>query len=66
MQTIIPTKDGKDTIITQQYISGLYVAIYKEGNAIPIQISSKLKEKAFHKKLRKNNLNFIQAESSII
>jgi len=68
MQTVFIEKgDGKKrNIITQQYVSGLYVAIYKEGSAIPIQLASKQKETAFHRRLRKKIPDYIKEDSTKI
>jgi len=66
MITVIPAPDGKNKFITQQYEMGLYIAVYQEGSTMPIQTSSSMKEKAFHKKLRKQCPDFILEESSVI
>jgi hypothetical protein len=67
MVTVIMCKDGKKrTVITQQYVCGLYVAIYKEGVAIPDQLTSKYKEVDFHRRLRKKIPDFLKEESSEI
>lgn len=39
--------------VTQQYVTGLYVAIYTEGDPLPVQSGSDLKEVDFHRELRK-------------
>lgn len=59
--------DGKTiTIITQQYVTGLYVAIYEKGNPIPTQASSQKEEVAYHRWLRKKYPGYIKESSSII
>jgi hypothetical protein len=67
MQTVFIGKDGKKrTVLTQQYSSGLYIAIYREGKSIPDQLASTLKESAFHRNFRKKMPNFLKKESSVI
>jgi len=56
-------KLGKTRVITQQYESGLYVALYREGKAIPVQFGTTEKEISYHKKLRKK-FPWIVEESS--
>lgn len=52
MRTVIKDKElGNIEIITQQYESGLYVAIYKNKRLIN-QYGSNLKETAYHRKVR--------------
>lgn len=52
MITVIKDKElGNIEIITQQYASGLYVAIYKNKRLIN-QFGSNLKEAAYHRKVR--------------
>lgn len=52
MITVIKDKEfGNIEIITQQYASGLYVAIYKNKRLIN-QCGSGLKEAAYHRKVR--------------
>lgn len=52
MITVINNKElGKIEIVTQQYASGLYVAIYKNKRLIN-QCGSDLKEAAYHRKVR--------------
>lgn len=52
MITVINNKElGKIKIVTQQYASGLYVAIYKNKRLIN-QCGSDLKEAAYHRKVR--------------
>lgn len=52
MITVINDKElGKVKIVTQQYASGLYVAIYKNKRLIN-QCGSNLKEAAYHRKVR--------------
>ena len=52
MRTVIKDKElGNIEIITQQYASGLYVAIYKNKRLIN-QYGSNLKEAAYHRKVR--------------
>lgn len=52
MITVINNKElGKIEIVTQQYASGLYVAIYKNKRLIN-QCGSNLKEAAYHRKVR--------------
>lgn len=52
MITVINDKElGKVEIVTQQYESGLYVAIYKNKRLIN-QFGSNLKEVAYHRKVR--------------
>lgn len=52
MITVIKDKElGNIEIITQQYASGLYVAIYKNKRLIN-QCGSDLKEAAYHRKVR--------------
>lgn len=57
MTTTIKTKEGVFAFITQQYETGLYVAIYRcdeKGNTAgtPNQSVAKGTEEKFHKKLR--------------
>lgn len=68
MQTVFVGKeDGKKrTVITQQYISGTYVAVYTERISIPFQFGTKRKEKDFHRRFRKMQPDFLKEESSII
>ena len=71
MTTVIKTDKGKLKFITQQYVTGLYVALYKEGCSMPDQLSSHLTEEDFHKKMReqigkKNNHTFVEEESTTI
>jgi len=67
MITVVLCKDGKKRkVITQQYVSGLYIAIYEEGKAIPTQLTSKLKEVDYHRFVRKQMKDFIRLESSEI
>lgn len=67
MTTVILNNKGERlTMITCQYISGLYIAMYREnGSKIPEQTASKLKEKTFHKRLRKD-FKWIPEESTIL
>ena len=52
MITVIKDKElGNIEIITQQYASGLYVAIYKNKRLIN-QCGSDLKEATYHRKVR--------------
>lgn len=52
MRTVIKDKElGNIEIITQQYKSSLYVAIYKNKRLIN-QFGSNLKEAAYHRKVR--------------
>ena len=52
MRTVIKDKElGNIEIITQQYESGLYVAVYKNNRLID-QFGSNLKETAYHRILR--------------
>jgi len=52
MRTVIKDKEpGNIEIITQQYESSLYVAIYKNKRLIN-QYGSNLKEAAYHRKVR--------------
>lgn len=52
MITVIKDKELSNIeIITQQYASGLYVAIYKNKRLIN-QCGSDLKEAAYHRKVR--------------
>lgn len=52
MRTVIKNKElGNIEIITQQYGTGLYVAIYKNKRLIN-QYGSDLKEAAYHRKVR--------------
>lgn len=52
MRTVIKDKElGNIEIITQQYESSLYVAIYKNKRLIN-QYGSNLKEVAYHRKVR--------------
>lgn len=59
MQTAIENKKGdKILILTQQYEVGLYIAIYDADSefktvGIPSQTSSKQREEAYHKWIRK-------------
>lgn len=67
MRTVVICKDGKKrTVMTQQYVSGLYVAIYEEGKAIPTQLVSTLKEVEYHRFVRKSMPDFIRLDSSEI
>jgi hypothetical protein len=52
--TVFIAKGKKCTILTQQYTSGLYVAVYREGNPIPEQCGVEEKEDEFHRNLRKD------------
>jgi len=57
--TAFKTQDYKGNtkflrFVTEQYITGLYVAIYTEGEPIPQQTGSDMKEVDFHRDLRKN------------
>jgi beta-glucosidase-like glycosyl hydrolase len=56
--TAFKTQDykGKPKVLrfmTQQYVTGLYVAIYTEGEPTPQQTGSDMKEVDFHRDLRK-------------
>lgn len=52
MRTVIKDKEfGNIEIVTQQYESSLYVAIYKNKRLIN-QYGSNFKEAAFHRKVR--------------
>jgi len=63
---ILNDKKERLTIITRQYLSGLYVAIYMEnGSRIPEQMVSNMKEKAYHKRLRKT-CDWISEESTVL
>jgi hypothetical protein len=69
--TFILKKDKKKyKFITQQYHTGLYVAIYVEGYPIPSQTGSQLKELTYHRNLRKaitkNEDTFVVDESSVL
>ena len=66
MVTTVIIDGEKFRFITQQYIVGLYVAVYKEGHSLPDQGSSRLKEADFHRKIRKSYPDFIKEESSIL
>lgn len=66
MQTVVKTEKNRYKIITQQYLTGLYVAIYRNGEAIPTQLTSHEKEERYHKKLRKEYPDFLVEESSNI
>jgi len=67
MQTVYKEDDGNKRIfITQQYETGLYIAIYREGSARPDQMSAKIKEVPFHRRLRKRRPDFIKEESSVL
>jgi hypothetical protein len=65
MQTTIMVKEAKYRFITQQYEIGLYVALYRDGVAVPDQMTSKLSEIKFHKKIRKGE-EWIPEESTPI
>jgi hypothetical protein len=67
MQTTVLLNGGKYKVVTQQYESGLYVAIYVEGETLPIESGSNKKEVAYHRALRKkHSTNWIPNESSVI
>ena len=68
MQTVFMGKeDGKKRkVITQQYISGLYIAIYEENKPIPVQTTSTMREVDYHRGLRKKIPDYIRLESSEI
>lgn len=68
MVTVLLHKDKKVTIITQQYEVGLYVAVYEEGNQIPVHQGGSLKkEVTYHKEIRKKNKEeFLPKESTEI
>ena len=54
--TAIKNKDGVYRFITQQYIVGTYLAIYKDGdyNQVPVaQMCLKKEEMNFHRTLRR-------------
>jgi len=56
MQTTVIIKGEKIKIVTQKYITRLYVAMYREENPIPKQMALKSKdEKGYHKNVRKQN-----------
>lgn len=59
MQTAIQIDDNRFIIMTQQYITGLYVAVYSANEnwqtiGAPGQSVSDKPEKHFHKTLQKN------------
>jgi len=53
MTTIIEDEGSEFTFITQQYVSGLYVAIYEAGELVE-QFGIVAKEEDFHRELRVN------------
>lgn len=74
MQTAITTPQGNLVFITQQYVVGLYVAIYEADKnfktiGMPQQGSSTKQESKFHQDLRKEALkegHFVQEHSTTI
>lgn len=70
--TIKVKKTGKkDKFLTQQYVCGLYVAIYHEGDPLPEQLGHKEdNEKKFHEQLReaidKKKATLITEESTVL
>jgi hypothetical protein len=56
MTTVIKIKKTSKIVrfITQQYITGLYVAVYTDGHRLPDQSVSKMEQVKFHRKLRKD------------
>lgn len=52
LTTTLTVKGKKQIFVTEQYELGLYVAIYKEGNSIPVQGCLDVKEVNFHQDLR--------------
>lgn len=66
MTTVVLGKKGdRITVITQQYLCGLYVALYKEGTKIPTQLSIDMKEKEYHKMVRRKN-KWVPEESTVL
>ena len=65
MQTTIIRGGQQYKVITQQYICGLYVAIYSNDNEILQQLASRLKEATLHKRLRKQN-EWVPDKSTVI
>jgi len=69
MTTVIKMKKTGKIVrfITQQYMVGLYVAIYTDGQRIPDQSVSKMEQVKFHRRLRKdivkNKDTFLKEES---
>lgn len=53
MTTTIKTKAGpKLRFVTEQYVVGLYLAVYKEGESIPEQTYLNVEQVKFHKDIR--------------
>jgi hypothetical protein len=65
MLTVLNEDERRTEVRTQQYELGLYIAVKEEGIQIPLQASSKLKEVAYHRKIRKK-LSWVEGESSPI
>lgn len=73
MTTVLKNKEtGKIvSFITEQYMLGLYVAVYTKGVTIPEQTGSTLSEFEYHKTLRQNamkekHIEFLKDESSAL
>jgi hypothetical protein len=72
--TLTIKKNGKTatmSFITQQYVCGLYVAIYTKGQAIPEQTGASMTEYEYHRSLRDNakkekHITFIKDESDAL
>jgi len=47
MTTTVKKGKNKYAIVTQQYVTGLYVAIYKNNDPIPEQMGLKVDEETF-------------------
>jgi len=66
--TIKPKAGGtpfRVKVVTQQYGCGLYIAMYRGDSVIPLQETSTMKEKAYHKLLRKKH-DWEKGESTVL
>jgi hypothetical protein len=66
MQTTIVLKGKENRVVTTQYVTGTYVAVYSEGTVIPIQSGTHMLEVAYHRWLRKKHNNWIPEKSTVI
>jgi hypothetical protein len=71
MITTVILKGKELKVITQQYVVGCYVAVYKQDHAIPDQMGIDIPEKDFHIEVRngkffKGKVKVIAEKSSVI
>jgi len=68
--TTLIIKKKKVSFLTQQYVTGLYFALYTDGIQVPQQGVSDLKEDDFHRSLResakKNKDKFVLEEPTVL